>query len=102
MNRFGMFGKMTAQPGQRDTLVQYLLQAAKLVGELPGCELYVVSTSPTEPDAIWITEAWHSKEDHDASLALPGVKDLIAKARPLIAKMSDPILTVPLGGKGLE
>ena len=102
MNRFGMFGKMTAQPGQRDALVQYLLEAAKLVGKLPGCDLYVVSTSPSEPDAIWVTEAWHSKEDHDASLTFPAVRDLIAKARPLIASFSEPILTVPIGGKGLD
>jgi quinol monooxygenase YgiN len=101
VDRFGMFGKVTAQPGQRDVLVQHLLTAAKLVGDAPGCELYVVYTSPAEPDVIWVTEAWRSKADHDASLSLPGVKELIAKARPLIAQMGEPIITTPVGGKGL-
>ncbi len=101
MNRFGMFGKFTAQPGQRDALVQYLLTAAELVSNAPGCDLYVVGTSASEPDTIWVTEAWRSKEDHDASLSLAGVRELIAKARPLIAAMGDPILTIPVGGKGL-
>ena len=100
MDRFGILGKVTARSGQRNALVEYLLTAARLVGTSPGCELYVVSTSPTEPDIIWVTEAWRSKADHEASISIPGVSDLIQKARPLIAK-SEPILTVPVGGKGL-
>ena len=101
MTRFGLFGKITAQPGQRDALVQHLLTAAALVGAAPGCELYVVHTSPTEPDAIWVSEAWRSQADHEASLGMPGVRELIATARPLIAGMSDRVVTVPVGGKGL-
>jgi len=100
-NRFGMFGKVTARPGQRDALVQVLLNAAELVGKAPGCELYVVHTSPTEPEAVWVTEVWRSKEDHAASLSVKGVKELIAKGRPLIAEMGEPIFTTPVGGKGL-
>ena len=101
MTRFGLFGKITAQPGQRDALVQHLLTAAALVGAAPGCELYVVHTSPTEPDALWVSEAWRSQADHEASLGAAGVRELIAKARPLIAGMSDRVVTVPVGGKGL-
>lgn len=96
-----MFGKLTAEPGERDALVRYLLRAAELLREAPGCDLYVVATSPTELDAVWVMEAWRRKADHDASLALPGVRELIAQARPLIAAMADPIITVPVGGKGL-
>jgi quinol monooxygenase YgiN len=101
VSRFGLFGKMTARPGQRDALVRHMLTAAELVGSAPGCELYVVHLSPTEPDALWITEAWRSEADHAASLDAPGVRELIAKARPLIAGMSDRVVTVPVGGKGL-
>ncbi len=101
VNRFGMFGKVIARPGQRDALAQVLLDAAELVGKAPGCELYVVHTSPTEPEAVWVTEVWRSKEDHAASLSVKGVKELITKGRPLIAEMGEPIFTTPLGGKGL-
>ena len=101
VNRFGMYGKLTAHPGQRDALVQHMLTAAELVSDAPGCDVYIVNTSPSDPDTIWITEAWRSKADHEASLSIPGVRELIAKARPLIAAISDPILTVPVGGKGL-
>lgn len=100
-NRFGMFGKVIARQGQRDALVKNLLTAADLVGKAQGCELYVVHTSPTEPDAVWVTEVWRSKADHAASLSINGVRELIAKTRPLIAEMGDPILTIPVGGKGL-
>jgi quinol monooxygenase YgiN len=101
MNRFGMLGKLSAQPGQRDALLQILLSAAAHLGTAPGCDLYVIAISPTEADAIWVTEAWRSEADHDASLAMVEVRDLIAQARPLIADMSEPILTVPVGGVGL-
>ena len=101
MTRFGLHGKLTAQPGQRDALLAVLLEAADLVGAAPGCEIYFVSTSHTEADAIWVTEVWRSEADHAASLSFPGVKDLIVKAKPLIASMSDSARTVPIGGKGL-
>jgi quinol monooxygenase YgiN len=101
MNRFGLHGKLTAQPGQRDALLAILLEAADVVGGAPGCEIYFVSTSQTEPDAIWVTEVWGSEADHAASLSFPGVKELIVKAKPLIASMSDAARTIPIGGKGL-
>jgi quinol monooxygenase YgiN len=101
MTRFGLHGKLSAQPGQRDALLEILLEAADLVGTAPGCEIYFVSTSQTEADAIWVTEVWRSEADHAASLSLPGVKELIVKAKPLIAGMSDSARTVPIGGKGL-
>jgi quinol monooxygenase YgiN len=100
-NRFGMIGKVVARQGQRDALAQVLVDAAELVGKAPGCELYVVHTATTEPEVVWVTEVWRSKEDHAASLSVKGVKELIAKGRPLIAEMGDPIFTTPVGGKGL-
>lgn len=102
MERFGMYGKIVAKEGQRDELVKLLLEAARLVSPLPGCEIYIVNVSPSEPDAIWVTEVWSSEADHDASLKHENVKALIARARPLIAGGSAPIRLVPVGGKGLS
>ncbi len=101
MDRFGLHGKLTAHPGQRDALVQILLEAADVLGSAPGCEIYFVSTSHTEPDAIWVTEVWRNEADHAASLSLPRVRELIIRAKPMIAAMSDSARTVPIGGKGL-
>ena len=100
MEKYGLHGKLTAQPGMRDQLVDQLLSAAKLMQTAEGCELYVVSTS-SDDDAVWVTEIWRTKADHDASLAIAGVPELIRRARPLIASISESVPLVVRGGKGL-
>jgi len=100
MDRFGMYAKVVAKPGQRDALVEHLLEAARLVTPLPGCVLYIVNVEPSEPDAVWVTEVWRSEADHDESLKLDSVKALIPKVQPLVASTSQ-IRLVPVGGKGL-
>ncbi len=89
MVRFGLHGSIVAQPGQRGALVEHMLEASRLMDDAPGCELYLVSVSETDDDAVWITEVWRTEADHDASLSLPGVPELIGRARPLIARMGD-------------
>lgn len=101
MPRYGLHSKMIAQPGQRDALVALLLEASRQVEDAPGCQIYLIATSSTEADAIWITEVWRDKAGHDASLSLPGVQAIIARARPLIAGFGERFESVPLGGKGL-
>lgn len=98
---FGLQGKMYSQPGQRDALIGHLLEAANALREVEGCLLYIISSIPDEPDAIWINEVWRSAEDHQASLTLDAIKTLIASARPLIASMGEGIKVTPVGGKGL-
>lgn len=99
MDRFAMYGKVIAKPGQRDAMVELLLEAARLLTPLPGCELYIVNIEPSDPYAIWVTELWRSEADHDDSLKLDSVKALIGKARLLVAGGSQ-IRLVPMGGKG--
>jgi quinol monooxygenase YgiN len=95
---YGLIGKMSATPGQRDALAAILLSGT---GEMPGCISYVIATDPADADALWITEVWESAESHKASLALPSVKEAIAKGRQLIAGFSNRVETVPIGGYGL-
>lgn len=95
---FGLIGKISAIPGQRDSLAAILLQGT---GSMPGCLSYVIATDPEDADALWITEVWDSPESHQASLTLPAVRDAIAKGRPLISGFSNRVETVPLGGHGL-
>lgn len=96
---YGLIGKMTAVPGQRDALIAILVGG---VNRMPGCLSYIVATDPTDVNAIWITEVWDSEADHDASLSLPSVEQAIAKGRPLIAGFSNRTVTVPVGGHGLD
>lgn len=96
---YGLIGKMTAVDGKRDELIAILLAG---VSDMPGCLSYIVATDPTDSTAIWITEAWDSKASHEASFALPAVKDAIAKGRPLIASFAPATVTTPVGGHGLS
>jgi len=95
---FGLIGKMRAQPGQREALIDILLAST---GEMPGCLSYVIAKAEDDQDAIWITEVWDNEENHRASLSLPQVQAAIAKAKPLIAGFDSHVRTVPVGGTGL-
>ena len=95
---YGLIGKMTATPGNRDELAAALLEG---LNDLPGCLIYIVAEDPENADALWITEVWDSAESHQASLALPQVQAAIARARPVIAGFSDRHETRPIGGVGL-
>ena len=95
---YGLIGKMSAIPGQRDALAAILLAGTHA---MPGCLSYIIATDPADPDALWITEVWDSQASHQGSLNLPAVQTAIAKGRPLIAGFSNRVETVPIGGYGL-
>jgi quinol monooxygenase YgiN len=84
MKKYLLHGKLTAKNGHADELTDILVQASKVVSTAKGCKLYVVSRDSNDVNAIWVTEIWDSKADHDASLTASGVKELIMKAMPII------------------
>ncbi|MDF2657877.1 MAG: antibiotic biosynthesis monooxygenase [Paenibacillus sp.] len=100
MSRIGMYVKFTAKSGQRDNLVNILLEGAASEQPVKECELYIVNISDTEPDAVWVTEVWSHSEAQEASLAKEETKAAIQRAMPLIAGVESIKLT-PVGGKGL-
>ncbi|WP_051359960.1 putative quinol monooxygenase [Adhaeribacter aquaticus] len=83
-NKYLLHGKLTAIAGAGEKLASILLEAANLVSTAKGCQLYAISKDPTDKDAVWITEIWDTKEDHDNSLQVAGVKELIGQAMPLL------------------
>ncbi|MBX9452902.1 MAG: antibiotic biosynthesis monooxygenase [Mesorhizobium sp.] len=95
---YGLIGRMQAAPGQRDALLDLLLEGS---GDMPGCLSYIVARDPADGDAIWVTEVWTDEASHKASLALPAVQAAIAKARPLIAGFDSHTVTEPVAGIGL-
>jgi quinol monooxygenase YgiN len=99
---FGLFGKLTAKPRWRDALVEVLLEASRGVAQVDGCHLYVVSTSPDDPDSAWVFEVWETQEAHAASLQLDTAQSLIKRALPLLTgpPESGHVLS-PVGGLGL-
>lgn len=101
MSRVGLYVKFKTQPGQRDALVDLLLDSTQHMESMAGCELYLINTSPTEDDVVWVTEVWSSIEDHDASLNFPGAAEAVKIALPLLAGLPERIDVTPVGGKGL-
>ena len=96
---YGLIGKLSTVPGQRDALAAILVEGTRA---MPGCLSYVVASDPADVDALWITEVWDSQASHQASLSLPAVQAAIAKGRPMIAGFSSRVETVPIGGYGIR
>lgn len=95
---FGQISRITAQPGRRDELAAILAPGE---GNLPGLLSYIVARDPKDPDALFVTEAWETREAHAASLTLADVQAAISKGHPLIAKFELIGETEPVGGVGL-
>jgi quinol monooxygenase YgiN len=96
---FGLIGRIQATPGDRELLAEILISGS---GGMPGCLSYVVARDASDAETLWVTEVWTDRESHQASLALPSVRDAITRGRPLIASFGDRTETEPLGGHGLD
>jgi len=96
---YGLIGKIKTADGKRDELISILLEGTS--GDMPGCISYVIAKDRDDTNAIWVTEVWDTQENHQNSLSLPSVQDVIARGRPLIAGFGERFETVPIGGIGL-
>lgn len=90
---YGLIGKFRSVAGKRDELIAIMTSGAV---KMPGCLSYVIAKDLTDPDALWITEAWTDRESHKASLAIPAVAETIKRAMPLIAGFDQHIETEPV------
>ena len=95
---YGLIGRIKVTEGNRDELAAILTG----IGDLPGCLSYIVANDADDPDSLWVTEVWESKQAHADSLSLPQVQAAIAQGRPLIAGFETRIETGPVGGIGLS
>lgn len=84
MNKYLLQGKLTAKGGQRQVLSEILIKASKLMSTAKGCRLYAVAIDEQDPNSVYITEIWDSKVDHDNSLKVDGVRELIMTAMPIL------------------
>ena len=101
--KYGLFGKLKATAGNGDQLASILLEASRLMATAPGCHVYIVSRDVQDDTLVWITEVWDTEQDHDNSLNVAGVNQLISRAIPLLeGKPESGIKLTVLGGKGLD
>ena len=102
MSKYSLFGKFTVQEGQRDTMVEILLEAAESMEDLRECEIYLVSVSEDEPDSVYVYEVWSNQEAHQASLSLEATQKLIQRAKPIMTGMERISTLQAMGGKGVS
>ncbi|MBL7933119.1 MAG: antibiotic biosynthesis monooxygenase [Bacteroidia bacterium] len=87
MKKYLLHGKLKAKSGKGTELSTILLEAAQTLTAAKGCDLYAIAKDQADPDSVWVTEIWESKEDHDNSLKLDSVKAVIMKAMPILDGM---------------
>jgi quinol monooxygenase YgiN len=102
MTTYFLHGKLVAKQGHRDELANILLDASKLISKAKGCKLYVIGLDKNDSNSVYVTEIWERKEDHDNSLSVEGVGELIKRARPILdGKPPEGQELEILGGTGL-
>ncbi len=103
MYKYGLSVKFIATENNAQKLSSILLKASELVAEAKGCQLYLVSLDEDELNTVWTTEIWDTKADHENSLSVIGVKELISQATPLLASPPEIVKEIKIiGGYGIN
>lgn len=82
---YSFLGKFTATAGNQRALADQLIKGTELWGSPKGLIQYLIYTGADE--SVWVSELWETEVDHNASLELPGVRELIGETKPLIGGM---------------
>jgi len=93
--------KAIVQPGKRDELIERLNGSLEVLQRAPGCVHYLISITD-EPDVVWISELWESKEAKDALANDPESAKVMQELAPFIVSMADRATMTVVGGFGLE
>ena len=96
-----LLNRLTARPGQRQRLVEILLESGKLFDDNPACLLYLVSESADDPNLVWVVDLWTSQEAHAEALKAPELRPFVGGAMPLLEGAPEQFEVRPVGGKGL-
>jgi quinol monooxygenase YgiN len=94
------YAKMTAKRGAGADLAAAMLRVAEALEGAPGCELYIVNRSPSEPDTVWVTELWRGHEDLEAALKGDSARALMPQVMDLLEGPVEAIDLEPVGGVG--
>jgi quinol monooxygenase YgiN len=98
---YALINRLTAKPGQRDRVVEIVLESGRLFDDNEACLLYLVSESQDDPNLIWVVDLWTSEEAHSEALKAPELRPYVEQAMPLLEGMPEQIEVRPVGGKGV-
>jgi quinol monooxygenase YgiN len=90
---YGLISRLKALPGQRDTLIEVLLQGSRA---MPGCIHYILAKDTHDEHTLWVVETWDSVQAHRSALSLPEVVQAMTRGKPLIAAIEHRVETVPI------
>ncbi|MCR3753318.1 putative quinol monooxygenase [Lentzea californiensis] len=93
----GFHATLTARPGKRDEVVEFLLNAPSLTND--DCVVFLVSRSAGNPDVVHVTEGWTTAEAHSAFFATEEAQALVANLQTLLDGESTYSDELPVGGK---
>ena len=94
-----LLNRLTAKPGQRDLVVQNLLESGRLFDNNAACLLYLVTERADSPNDIWVVDLWTTEEEHTTALQAPEMQPYIAETLPLLEGMPEQIEVQARGGK---
>lgn len=97
-----LHSKVQARPGLRDATVAKFLEAAAMQRDNPDCLLTLVSTSPSEPDVVCLTEVWTDKQAHQRATQSDAIKPWALEMQLHVARLIDSTELDAVGGKGLD
>ncbi|MDQ7909872.1 antibiotic biosynthesis monooxygenase [Phytohabitans sp. ZYX-F-186] len=92
----GFHATLTAQDGRGDELVDFLLKAPSPPDD---CVVFLVGRSASDPDTVYVTEGWTSREAHERIVGTAEAQDTMARLQALLAQKPEYIDEVPIGGK---
>jgi quinol monooxygenase YgiN len=95
---YALLNKLTTKPGQRDRVVEILIESGKLL-DSPACLMYMVSEAADDPNVIWVSDLWTSAEEHAQALKAPELRPYVEQTIPLLEGMPEQIEIRPVGGR---
>jgi quinol monooxygenase YgiN len=98
---YALLNKLTAKPGQRDGVVDILIESGKIFDDNPECHMYLVSESADDPNVIWVVDLWTTREAHAEALRTPELRPYVQKSLPMLEGMPEQIEVRPIGGKDI-
>lgn len=94
------FGSLQTKPGYRDEVIAILLSFDESL-RAAGCSLFAVGVSDSDPDTIFGSEIWESREHHDRWRDSPKVQNAMSKAMPMLTGEATAKDMTIVGGVGV-
>ncbi|WP_426503879.1 putative quinol monooxygenase [Dactylosporangium sp. McL0621] len=82
-DRFSVYGRMTARPGEREVLIERFRDVLRL--GIPGLEWCSVNAALDDPDTIWVMQIWTDKATHDTGTRSDPVVAATGRVMSLLA-----------------